>query len=128
MAKLTPKLPLLPDKTQPGYQHISELRELVKQNMKMVILTNPGERVMIPEFGVGLLGLLFENFSDIETRSHFQGEITRQVEEYLPFVELEEVNFDDSEIDSNKISVRIKYFIPSMSEEDELYISLKGKI
>jgi len=126
MAKLTPKLPLLPDKSQPGFQLIEDIKTLVIQNMKMVLLTNPGERVMMPEFGVGITRLLFENAADVEIRTFFQGEIRSQVEQHLPYVELTDVSFDDRQIDLNRISVRIKYFIPSLDEEDELFLPLKG--
>ena len=57
--KITPRLPLLNDESQPGFELIDNIRDLIKQNMKMVILTNPGERVMIPDFGVGITGMLF---------------------------------------------------------------------
>tara|TARA_R110002074_G_scaffold108023_1_gene233280 strand:+ start:2933 stop:3301 length:369 start_codon:yes stop_codon:yes gene_type:complete len=122
MPKLTPELPLRKDKTQPGYQHISELRELVKQNMKMVILTNPGERVMMPDFGVGITGLLFENISDLDTIQFYEGRISKQISTYLPYVNVMGIAFDESEIDSNKVSVRISYEIPSLDEEDVLYV------
>ena len=122
MPKITPKLPLLLDKTQPGYQLIDNYSDLIKQNMKMILLTNPGERVMMPDFGVGLTGMLFENISDLEILSYFKGRIEEQMQEYLPFVDLQEVNFLENEIDNNKISVQIRYFIPSMDEEDVLYI------
>ena len=122
MAKLTPKIPLLLDKTQPGYELIDELRELVKQNMKMVLLTNPGERVMNPDFGVGLYGLLFENAADPEIKSFYQGRIKKQIDEYLPYVVLEEVNFFENEIDSNKISIQVRYIVPDLEVEDILEI------
>ena len=103
MPKLTPKLPLLPDKTQPGFQLIDEIRDLIKQNMRMILLTNPGERVMMPDFGAGLAGLLFENFSDSDTMSYYKGRIKTQISDYMPYVDLQEVNFSEHEIDMNKI-------------------------
>ena len=48
---ISPKLPLAvsaPD----GYRLTKTPAEAVKQNFKNLILTSPGERVMIPEFGV----------------------------------------------------------------------------
>ena len=79
MSKLTPKLPLLKDRTQPGFEHIVEILDLIKQNMKMIVLTNPGERVMMPDFGVGIRGLLFENVSDTDTMQFYKGRIDTQV-------------------------------------------------
>jgi len=122
MPKLTPKLPLLPDKTQPGFQLIDEIRDLVKQNMKMILLTNPGERVMMPNFGVGITGILFENFSDSDRMSFYKGRIKDQVSTHMPYVQLQEVDFFENEIDMNKISIRVKYFIPALGEEAVLKI------
>ena len=45
-----------------GFTMIKSFRRLIKQNLKMLILTAPGERVMEPEFGVGLRNFLFQNF------------------------------------------------------------------
>lgn len=124
MPKYTPKLPLLPDKTQPGFEHIEEIRDLARQNLKMVLLTNPGERVMIPEFGVGLSGMLFENFSDKDMLLDFEGRIIEQVNNYLPYVDLEEVSFDLVETDRNKIFVQVTYSIPEIDLVDSVSIGL----
>jgi uncharacterized protein len=44
------------------------IRDLIEQ----VLLTSPGERVMRPEFGAGLLGLVFEpNSSTLATTTQF---------------------------------------------------------
>ena len=124
MAKLTPRLPLLLDKSQPGFQLIdeTEIKDLIRQNLKMILLTNPGERVMLPEFGVGIMGLLFENFSDPEVIGKYQGEISSQVNDFLPFIELQEDDFVDSDMDINKISIKVRYFIPVLGESDVLEI------
>mgnify|MGYP000439218146 FL=1 len=60
MAGLSPKLPLTKD-PQDGYALNKEYVELVQQNLKMILLTAPGERIMEPEFGVGLRNYLFQN-------------------------------------------------------------------
>jgi phage baseplate assembly protein W len=116
--KLTPSLPLLQDKSQPGFELIDDIRELVKQNIKMIVLTSPGERVMIPDFGVGIRGLLFENLADKEVLSAFKGRIKDQIKRYLPYVELQEVIFFEKDIDENKISVSIRYYIPDLGLQE----------
>ena len=59
---LAPRLPLNPN-NKFGYDMLSTIRGTTKQNFKCLMLTSPGERVMDPEFGVGLKQYLFENFS-----------------------------------------------------------------
>ena len=77
---------------------------------------------MLPEFGVGIMGLLFENFSDQEIITKYQGEISSQINNYLPYIDLQEIDFLDSEMDVNKISIKVRYYIPALGESDVLEI------
>ena len=122
MPKYTPMLPLAMDKTQPGFEHLSDIREVVKQNMKMILLTIPGERVMMPEFGVGIQELLFENIDDELTLNEFRGKIRNQVDLYLPSVEVESIDFFESEVDNNKLMAHIEYQISSLGILDALQV------
>ena len=49
---LSPKLPMSLHPAD-GYRLTKTYKEMVKQNIKMLILTCPGERMMDPLFGVG---------------------------------------------------------------------------
>ena len=66
MNGLSVKLPLTYNNIQ-GYAMNTNYLDLAKQNLKMVVLTEPGERVMIPTFGVGLKRRLFESRKNIES-------------------------------------------------------------
>jgi phage baseplate assembly protein W len=73
MTKLTgisPKVPLIYDPTDGPYQLNKNLKQTINQNLKMLVLTSPGERIMIPEFGVGLRRFLFEQVGE-ETFSQY---------------------------------------------------------
>ena len=61
---------------------------------------------------------MFENFSDQEIIAKYQGEISFQINKYLPYIELQEVDFVDSDVDVNKISIKVRYFIPALGESD----------
>ncbi len=60
MAGYAPTLPLSQD-DENGYQLIQTAIGVVKQNLRMLLLTNPGERIMMPDFGVGIKTYLFAN-------------------------------------------------------------------
>ena len=122
MPKYTVKLPLTIDKTQPGYEHLTEIEDVVRQNLKMILLTMPGERVMMPEFGVGIQELLFENIDDKITLGEYRSRINKQVAEYLPFVEIETLTFSESDIDMNTIRVRAEYFIVPVGIRGQLIV------
>ena len=46
-----------------GFAMVETIEELIRQNLTTLILTSPGERVMTPNYGVGLNQFLFENMS-----------------------------------------------------------------
>ena len=79
------KLPLMYDNEDGPYLLTKTLAENIKQNFKHLILTNPGERLMEPDFGVGFSRILFENYTS-ETIEELQGRLYEQTAKYLPFV------------------------------------------
>ena len=122
MASLAPKLPLTLD-TGDGYTSIKLLKNLIKQNLKMLILTNPGERVMDPEFGVGIKQFLFENFqSDVYVR--IDEKIREQVNFYLPVVSIVSIEFGRLNQDQNLLALRLEYAIPDISTRDLLEFTI----
>ena len=63
MQGISVKVPLLYSDRDGPYQLNQDLGSVVRQNLKNLLLTSPGERVMIPTFGAGLHEVLFENAS-----------------------------------------------------------------
>ena len=118
MAKLGVRLPITKDDIN-GYAMIGDFSTLIKQNLKMLVLTDPGERVMIPEFGVGIRSYLFENFNDM-TFVKIETDIREQVDKYLPVVSVKQILFDNSSQDFNTLGVAIVYSIPALNVKDLL--------
>tara|TARA_R100000008_G_C3519949_1_gene133423 strand:+ start:120 stop:488 length:369 start_codon:yes stop_codon:yes gene_type:complete len=122
MASIGVRLPLTLDGTD-GFGMLSRMRDVVKQNLKMIILTIPGERVMEPEFGVGMKRYLFQNFSE-NVYAEIDGKIREQVGIYLPAVSIQEINFFLKDPDTNSLSFRMKYSIPSIAVTDLLEFTI----
>lgn len=122
MATLGVKLPITRDDIH-GFTMIDDFHSLIKQNLKMIILTNPGERVMMPDFGVGIQTYLFENFTE-STYTQIENDIKQQVAKYLPVVSISRVNFDNSSPDSNTLQVFIEYMIPALGIKDLLQFTI----
>ena len=80
----------------------------VKSNLKNLVLTNQGERIMHPDFGCGLYGLLFENVT-ADMIARLKSVINVQVEKWLPYITLTKVDFGMGNIDNNKIYLSIEY-------------------
>ena len=112
MAGLAVKLPLSRN-NKDGYSLIQTYDELAAQNLKMLVLTCPGERIMDPEFGVGARRFLFENMSQSTFRS-FEVRLRQQQQKYLPYLKIENIEFLTSEVDQtlgdNFLGIRISYF------------------
>ena len=120
MPSISPKLPLALD-SELGYQMNKSLLEVVRQNLKMLILTSPGERVMIPNFGVGLKRYLFENVTP-SLKDSIKQKIKEQVKLYMPAVLINKVIFDDREMNRNKLFIGIQYSVPSAGLNDSILL------
>ncbi len=122
MASLAPKLPLNLDSGD-GYTSIKRLKALIKQNFKMLILTNPGERVMNPDFGVGIRQFLFESFeSDVYAR--IDARIRDQTTRYLPIISIKSIEFGTGGIEENSLGIRLEYNIPDIADRDLLEFTI----
>ena len=126
MSGLAPKLPLSTDNID-GYTLIKSYSELVTQNLKNLVLTAPGERMMDPTFGVGIRNFLFEQ-NIAETHGLIAARIENQVNKYMPFLKIETVLFSSSEdvpdSELNSVEVQIKYFIKPLNMTDILNITV----
>ena len=124
MPKYSPSLPLKLSKKD-GYVMNTALKDVVKQNLKMLLLTSPGERIMIPNFGVGIRRFLFEQ-SDGATFARVKRRVDDQVNTYMPFLTIVSVDFktDDPALPSNTLTVVVRYTIPSINTIDELNLKI----
>ena len=127
MAGLSPKIPLQRSEVDGFYALNKTHVELVKQNFKNLLLTSPGERIMEPNFGVGLRTFLFEQDAQI-LQDQIVSKINEQVKIYMPFIDVREVNFyskSNSELDinPNSLSVQINYEIIPLGKSYSLEIT-----
>ena len=121
MSSIGIKLPLTYNSSD-GFTMIKTIRQMIKQNFKMLILTNPGERVMEPQFGVGVSQHLFANFSE-GMPSIIEEKIRKQASMYLPAAPIDSINFQLF-ADTNSLKIIIKYSIPTIGINDLLEITI----
>tara|TARA_R110000824_G_scaffold67377_5_gene174509 strand:+ start:39840 stop:40235 length:396 start_codon:yes stop_codon:yes gene_type:complete len=125
----SPKLPLQYDPADGYYKLNKTFGEVMKQNIKMVVLTSPGERIMNPDFGVGLKHFLFE--SDATIFNNIKNRIYEQVRKYVPYVQLMDVSLisledipGESE-PTNSLGLQLIYTVPSAGLSDSMVITIK---
>jgi phage baseplate assembly protein W len=94
----------------------------VKQAVKNLLLTNPGEKPFLPEFGAGLNRLLFELIDD-DAEEEIDDMIRVSIENYEPRASVQDIDIDIAP-DLNAVSVRLTFRILSTGEEVVLETSL----
>tara|TARA_A100001391_G_C4878158_1_gene227326 strand:+ start:227 stop:589 length:363 start_codon:yes stop_codon:yes gene_type:complete len=114
-------LPITYDSSD-GFALNYTIAKTIKQNFKMLLLTNPGERVMVPEFGVGLKRYLFSNFSE-SPEDFIRTRIMEQAERYMPSITIQRINFR-ADPDTNYMSISIKYAMPNLGLMDLLELTI----
>ena len=71
------------------FQGTETIKEQIKSNLINLLLTYPGERVNLPNYGIGLKNLLFEQDIDLES---LQNKIQTQIDNYIEHVELQNIS------------------------------------
>ena len=94
-------------------------KDQIKSNMLNVLLTEPGERIYKPNFGVGLRNQLFENFTDKET---LEDRIRDQVNRHIPQAELTNVKIQ-KDPNSHELNVSIFYKVIANNESDAIKVN-----
>tara|TARA_R110000824_G_scaffold158647_2_gene332642 strand:+ start:1472 stop:1846 length:375 start_codon:yes stop_codon:yes gene_type:complete len=117
------KLPLIYDDEDGPYRLTKTLAENIKQNFKHLVLTNPGERIMEPNFGVGFSRLLFEQHTS-DLVEELQGRLYEQVARYLPYINIADVR---TSFEDHVLYVQISYIIESLKIADTISIDLAQK-
>jgi uncharacterized protein len=128
---LSPKLPLTVSEVFGPYNLNTNFEDLAKQNLKMLILTIPGERIMDPNFGVGLRRYLFE-LNDSNTYSNISSRIREQTQRYLRYIRIDDIQFqipeDNPDIFPHNLSVSILFTILPLQRSTALQIDVDQPI
>ncbi len=81
LKKYAPKLPL-ESNGKDNFVLIDNSLTNAKQLLRMIVLTNPGEKILDPEFGIGIRKYLFEQGTNlVKTQLNASGELETYVED-----------------------------------------------
>lgn len=97
--------------------------ESVKQSIKMILSTYPGERLMLPEFGSRLRDILFEPISNITT-SQIRREIKTAVERWDNRVVIKRLDVIPEE-DLNQYRISVIFNIKGSNRNEEFTGTLR---
>ena len=84
--------------------------DAVKEDIKMLLLTQQGERLFQPLLGMNIRRFLFEQITE-NTVIEIENDIVSTFSRWLPFVQLNDINIDINEQDQNRIKKDVKFNI-----------------
>jgi len=93
-------------------------KDQIKSNIINVLLTNPGERINEPLFGVGIYDQLFKQEVNAET---LKARIQRQTELFVPEVEIENLEISQNE---HIVSINVIYRLLANNAMDAITLTL----
>tara|TARA_R110000737_G_scaffold276834_1_gene283626 strand:+ start:735 stop:1178 length:444 start_codon:yes stop_codon:yes gene_type:complete len=128
---LSPSLPLRVDEVDGPYALNKTIKEMAKQNLRVLFFTVPGERIWNRSFGVGLRRYLFEqNTAALENALKVR--ISNQVKSYLPYIKISTLQFLSArnmpDMDENGLVIRFTYVISPYNVSDTIFINSGGSL
>lgn len=102
---------------------VTKLEDHIREELVQLILTNPGERINLPELGGGIRRLLFENMDDV-TAGMTKAMVTQAISRWLGHrvtLELLEVL-----LETETLTVEIRYRIAGTDDSRILRFERTG--
>ena len=99
----------------------------IKSNIKNLLLTKRGERVMQPEFGSGLQEVLFE-FNDDDLSEKIETTITTAIERWIPSVSIESILVESTDTlkDSNQVNISLTFRVTGNQNVQNVTFNVNG--
>ncbi len=99
-----------------------------KDNLKNLILTRKGERLMQPEFGCDIWKVLFEPLDGEAVERVIENSIVEAVSIWLPYLNIDTIvfDYDENDIDNHRIILDIKFSLisnPNLSETIQINVN-----
>ena len=99
-----------------------------KDNLKNLILTKKGERLMQPEFGCDVWKVLFEPLDGILVETSIETSIVEAVSIWLPYLNIDTIvfDYDENDIDNHRIVLDIKFSLisnPNLGESVQINVN-----
>ncbi|NJC24666.1 GPW/gp25 family protein [Neolewinella antarctica] len=80
----------------------------IEQSLRILMGTLPGERSMLPAYGIGVADLVFETM-DTTTQTEFLDRVRTAILRFEPRVEVLRLNLDTTELASGLLSLEVDY-------------------
>jgi phage baseplate assembly protein W len=117
--------PLLPLPDADGELSYPDLAESVRQNLRVILSTRPGEQLMRPEYGAGLVNFIGET-DTIRTRRRIYDRVTEAIANWEPRIDVSRVDVDALPGGSaGQMRIEIAYRLRRTGETRSLGVNLE---
>ncbi len=96
----------------------------IRENIRIVLLTEPGERLMLPRFGGGLQKFLFEP-NTVSTHRVIKEHVTRALERWEPRIKLKSVTVEPDSEDPQAAVITIDYTLVTTGAGDRIGLTVQ---
>ena len=90
--------------------------DAVKNDVRLLLMTQRGERLFQPFLGMNIRRFLFEQITD-DTAIQIENDIVDTFQTWLPFVELQNIEVDLGDQDRNTIKINVTFNIRNAPTE-----------
>jgi phage baseplate assembly protein W len=102
----------------------SEGPQNIREAIRIILLTEPGERLMLPDFGAGLKRFLFEP-NTVTTHRLIQQQISESLEQWERRINLKSVAVEPDPEDLQAASVTIHYNLVTTGAAEQLSLTMQ---
>ena len=115
--------PLLPIPDENGHLAFPSLEDSVRQSIRIILMTRPGERIMRPAFGGGLENMLHQQ-NTLTTRRQIRDLITEALERWEKRIILDRVDVWEVDDRPSAIRVEIAYRLRRLNQPLQLGLTM----
>jgi len=116
--------PLLQVPDEQGQLHFPGLEESVKQSIKIILRTRPGEQLMRPGFGAGLVSYLHEQ-NTLLTRRRIQDLVTQSLTRWEKRIFLDRVDVWEVPESPSTVKIDIAYRLKRSNMPRQLGVTME---
>lgn len=95
----------------------------IRQSIQLILLTEPGERLMLPQFGAGLQQFLFEPNTPA-THRLMQDRISRALKRREPRIRVESIDIQADADNARAAHITITYALVATGEQDRVNLTV----
>jgi len=100
----------------------SDGQQNIRESIRVILSTDPGERVMLPAFGAGLRSFLFEP-NVASTHRLIENRVQHALLRWEPRIQVDAVRVERDPEDDNQANVHVEYTLVATRERGQVTVT-----